>query len=141
MPVKRSNLTRQLALAAVVCLVLIAGCPEATDLPPVSASRRFVGMDSAGAQIEIGEMSQDVVHVRIEDPVLGFAEATAERTAEYLTFTVTFPVGAVITYTGTLESDGISDAPVVEGVWVQHAGGIFGHDEGTWRVRADSPSR
>ena len=95
----------------------------------------LAGTDSAGAAIEIVTQKSGKTNARVSDVVLGTAEAEVTRTPGYITFTLAFPAGVTITYTANTVDETVPD--ILDGVWVQHAGHIFGQDGGTWTVMRD----
>jgi hypothetical protein len=128
------------AIALYVALVMPVGCeallpPGADPSLESQPAATLVGRDSAGASIELRIDAGDVATARVRDVVLrtGEADVSSDDNGN-LTFTVTFPLGVMITYTGTLEITDDATALVLDGAWTQHAAGIFGTDTGSWTV-------
>ena len=125
---------------ASIPLIIGPGCLVGS-LPPSEADVGvLVGQDSAGASIEIVKRAGKLSRATVSDIVLGTADAEVSWDAERLSFTITFPAAVAITYTAQYADSGVSAGEAVEGTWVQHAGGLFGEDAGTWAVKRESPS-
>ena len=129
----RTRAAASLVVAAISAIVG-TGCFVTALLPIEDETTVMTGTDSAGAVIELTTQKGGTSNARVSDVVLGAAEAEVTRTVGRLTFTITFPAGVSITYTAETpdHADGVPD--VIEGTWVQHAGGIFGEDAGDWTV-------
>lgn len=135
--------TRRVAMyvaCASIPAVIGTGCFVGSFSPIDHDLDLLVGNDSAGAEIQIANWGDDLATARVTDIVLGTAEAEVARGSKQLSFTILFPAGVAITYTADVPDSGRTIPDVIEGTWIQHAGGIFGQDAGTWSVERRSPS-
>ncbi len=122
------------------CLLLVfpSGCGFSRSAPrsevPVEIIR---GRDSAGATIELEKRGDDLTRARVIDVVLGTGEAEIISTTDGgVEFTIDFPGGAAITYSGRQADTRDLDNVMLSGTWRQHPGGVFGEDFGTWDARS-----
>ena len=116
-----------------VAALFEAGCTGTfTGVTPPPDTETLRGTDSAGATIEIEKRGELFLRARVIDVVLGAGEAPATISGNgRVQFTIGFPAGATISYEGSF-ADPDSGSPALVGTWVQHSGGIFGPDRGTW---------
>jgi len=130
---------RVLAIVAAP-LVFVSGCGSDQSALLAQASVEIIsGKDSAGATIELEKRGDDLTAARVIDRVLGTGEGEIISTAEGgVEFTIEFPAGATITYTGNMLDAGPDEFLQIDGLWLQRAKGIFGTDVGTWSVSSSS---
>lgn len=115
-----------------VLVIIGLGCGGVPELRTDAEAFVVEGKDSAGASIEVFFEGNAPKRARVLDRVLGTGEAPIQIAAQAgLQFTITFPVGVTIAYSGQVfeHADG---SVSLQGVWEQHASGIFGTDSGTW---------
>ncbi len=135
----RTRIEHRLAFAkhAIIAALLTtagAGCTSG-DRSWLGVQEVLIGEDSAGAIVELRRVGEVFARARVTDMVLGSAEAEISLSGvNEISFTVKFPVGATVTYVGTVEEFSASDATVIAGNWTQHTSGIFGPDTGTWKA-------
>ncbi len=130
---------RVLAIVA-VSLVVASGCGSGESaLLPQASVEIISGKDSAGATIELEKRGDDLTAARVIDGVLGTGESEIISTTDGgVEFTIEFPAGATITYTGNMLDAGPDNLLQIDGLWLQRAKGIFGTDAGTWSVSSSS---
>jgi len=123
-----------------VLLVVASSCGSSQSaLLPQASVEIIRGKDSAGATIELEKRGDDLTAARVIDRVLGAGEAQIVSTTDgSIEFTIEFPAGATITYTGNMLDAGPDDFLRIDGLWLQRAKGIFGTDAGTWSVSSSS---
>ena len=134
---------KRLITVVAVSLTFASSCglSQNTMLPQASVEI-ISGKDIAGAIIEPQNRGDDLTAARVIDVVLGTAETEIMSDANgNLEFTIEFPVGATITYVGSIKPRSASSAQEVAGTWTQQAEGIFGEDTGTWSVTADATGK
>ena len=121
-----------------VSLVVVSGCGSGQSaLLPQASVEIIRGKDSAGATIELEKRGDDLTQARVIDVVLGTGEAEIISTTDgAVEFTIDFPSGTAITYSGRQVDTATPEDVVFSGTWRQHPGGVFGEDFGTWDVRS-----
>ena len=96
---------------------------------------KWLGTDSAGANIELTMLNGVPQSATVTDVVLGSALAEFSSSANQdIAFKVVFPGGVRIEYTGRW-GRARSESTAITGNWIQKASGLFGPDFGTWSVR------
>lgn len=125
---------------ASIPVIIGAGCVVGPFQADDNEVEVLTGTDSAGATVEITKQKDSPSKARVSDIVLGEGEAAVTQDADRLTFTITFPAGVMITYAANVAAWEPALPDIIEGTWVQHAGGIFGEDAGTWAVKRESAS-
>ena len=115
--------------------LLAAGCGLGLTGTTANETQSVTGQDSAGATVTWKFREGRLVEADAADVILGVASTSATtQDGDAIEFRLDFPAGATITCYGIVSPSPAGNGIVVSGTWLQHSGGIFGADSGTWRA-------